>query len=154
MIMSVGWNYVSELPQQTGLLWYRLVCEYAEPWWNDINRGSLLIRTRALWQSYQQNHLEQVGGTWRSKWWIQLSKYLYSYSEATFTCREILWCGAFDLTSPIIKWRRAADFIALNIPSPVWGLNPRILGPMASTLTITPPMGLMAERLLHIREIV
>jgi hypothetical protein len=34
-------------------------------------------------------------------------------------------------------------FIALKNPSPRPGLNPRTLGPMASTLTITPPRRLM-----------
>jgi hypothetical protein len=35
--------------------------------------------------------------------------------------------------------RRAADFITLKIQRPRPGLNPRTLGPMASTLTTRPP---------------
>jgi hypothetical protein len=36
-------------------------------------------------------------------------------------------------------------FIAIKNPSPRPGLNPRTLGPMASTLTITPPMTPLLE---------
>jgi hypothetical protein len=60
-----GWDYVSELRPPTGLLFIlRVICESGEPWWwwwcrLGITRDS---STRALWQSYQDRHLGQVGG--------------------------------------------------------------------------------------------
>jgi hypothetical protein len=46
--------------------------------------------------------------------------------------------GTDGFTSPP-KERRAADFITLKIHRPWPGLNPRTLGPVASTLTTRPP---------------
>jgi hypothetical protein len=39
--------------------------------------------------------------------------------------------------------RRAADFITIKIHRPRPGLNPRTLGPVASTLTTTPPRAIV-----------
>jgi hypothetical protein len=53
--------------------------------------------------------------------------------------------GSFSLTTWDLRLyfpsegRCAADFIALTNPSPRPGLNPRPLGPVASTPTTTPP---------------
>jgi hypothetical protein len=30
---------------------------HGKPWWNDIDRGGLLIHPTALWESYQRGHL-------------------------------------------------------------------------------------------------
>jgi hypothetical protein len=54
------------------------------------------------------------------------------------TCLKILWNGADGFTSPP-KEGVLRIFIALKNQSPRPGLNPRTLGPVASTLTITPP---------------
>jgi hypothetical protein len=59
-------------------------------------------------------------------------KYFCSYLQVIFTCRKILH-GASAFTSPRkegVLW----TFIALKNLSPRPGLNPRTLGPMASTL--------------------
>jgi hypothetical protein len=46
--------------------------------------------------------------------------------------------GNDDFTSPLQEGVRAADFITLKIHRPRPGLNPRTLGPVASTLTTRP----------------
>jgi hypothetical protein len=64
MIMSMGWDYVSELRPLTGLLFIpQVIYEHGELRWNDIDRGDPDSSTRALWQSHQQSHLVASGGT-------------------------------------------------------------------------------------------
>jgi hypothetical protein len=65
-LIMMRWDYVSKLWPPTGLLFIpRVICEYGDPWWCwwwcwlGITPDS---STRALWQSYQQRHLGQVGG--------------------------------------------------------------------------------------------
>jgi hypothetical protein len=44
LVMSMGWDHISELWPPTGLLFIsQEIYEYGEPWWNDVNRGKLLI---------------------------------------------------------------------------------------------------------------
>jgi hypothetical protein len=41
-IMSMGWQYVSELQPPTALLFIlQVIYEYGQPWWNDIDRFRL-----------------------------------------------------------------------------------------------------------------
>jgi hypothetical protein len=56
--------------------------------------------------------------------------------KGSLKCRKILRPSLFT-SHP--RGRCAADFIALQNPSPRPGLNPRPVGPVASTLTTTPP---------------
>jgi hypothetical protein len=60
----MGRDYVSELRPPTGLLFIpRVISEHGEPWWWWCRLGITPdSSTRALWQSYQQRHLRQVGG--------------------------------------------------------------------------------------------
>jgi hypothetical protein len=64
---------------------------------------------------------------------IQYLKYL----KVSLTCRKILRHGASGFTS-YPKEDVLRIFIALKNPSPMAGLNPRLLGPVLSTLTTTP----------------
>jgi hypothetical protein len=49
MIMSMGWDDVSELRQPLGLLYIpQVIYEYGEPWWNDIDRDNWLIHQSSL----------------------------------------------------------------------------------------------------------
>jgi hypothetical protein len=49
IIMSMGCDCVSELRPPAGLLLIlQVIYEYREPWWNDIDRGKLLIRPPEL----------------------------------------------------------------------------------------------------------
>jgi hypothetical protein len=44
-IMPMEWDYVSELLLPTGLLFIpRVIYEYWEPWYIDVDRGKVLIR--------------------------------------------------------------------------------------------------------------
>jgi hypothetical protein len=58
--------------------------------------------------------------------------------KISFTGRKILRHGTSGFTSHL-KEDVLRNFIALKNPSPLPGSNPRPLGPVASTLIITPP---------------
>jgi hypothetical protein len=60
-----------------------------------------------------------------------------SYCSGFFKCHKILRHGADGFTSPV-KEGVLQIFIALKNTSLGRGLNPRTLGPVASTLTVTP----------------
>jgi hypothetical protein len=60
------------------------------------------------------------------------------YHEGFLTCCKILRHGTSGFTFHA-KEGVLRIFIALKSPSPRSGLNPRSLGPVASTLTTTPP---------------
>jgi hypothetical protein len=70
---------------------------------------------------------------------LTFGKYFCSYFEVLFfTCRKILRQGVSGFIYPP-KEGVLRIFIALENPSPCMGLNPLILGQVASTLIITPP---------------
>jgi hypothetical protein len=60
------------------------------------------------------------------------------YRKGSLTCRKILWHGTSGFTSHL-KEDVLQIFITLKNPAPQPCLNPRPLGPVASTLTTTPP---------------
>jgi hypothetical protein len=66
------------------------------------------------------------------------SIFVHKFQVICFTCRKILRHGADGFTFPSKEDVLQISIILKN-PSPRPGLNPRTLGPMASTLTITPP---------------
>jgi hypothetical protein len=70
----------------------------------------------------------------------------FSYSNCSLTRHKILRHGTNGLL-PV--WRRRATDIALKNPSSRPGFNPRTLGLMASTLTITPPRRLAYTHILQ-----
>jgi hypothetical protein len=96
------------------------------------------LSTRARWQSYQQRHLERVGGM-DDEMRISRIQYLtVRYANVSLTCRKILRHGTYGFALHLkegVLW----IFIALKNPSPRPGLKPRPLGPVATTLTTTPP---------------
>jgi hypothetical protein len=133
----MGWDYVSELRPPAGLLFItRVICEHGEPWWLQCRVGITPDSyTRALWQSYQQRCLGQVGGMdERENFAYQYVRYLKEY----LTCRKILRHGTSGFTSHP-KEGVLRIFIALKNPSPGPGLNQLPLGTVASTLTTTSP---------------
>jgi hypothetical protein len=67
------------------------------------------------------------------------------FFKGRFTCRKILRRGISSFTFHP-KEGVLRIFIALKNPSPRPGLNPRLLGPVASTLTTTPPRRLVIRR--------
>jgi hypothetical protein len=58
--------------------------------------------------------------------------------KSSLTCRKILRHGTSGFTY-LSEGKCAATFIALKNPSPWPGSNSQPLGPVASTLTNTPP---------------
>jgi hypothetical protein len=113
--------------------WYVSV----EPWWwwrrLGITPDSF---NRAPWQSCHQRCLEQVGGMDEGMRILRIQ--CLWYLNWSLTCRKILWHGTSGFTSHP-KEDVLRIFIALKNPSPRPGLNTRPLGPVASTLTTTPP---------------
>jgi hypothetical protein len=58
IIISMWWDYVSDLRQPTGLLFIpQVIYEHGEPWWNDIDRKKLLIRPSELSGNSASSHL-------------------------------------------------------------------------------------------------
>jgi hypothetical protein len=84
--------------------------------------------TRALWQSYQQRHLGQVG---LDEGMRILPNSIRNTSRESYDMGLRLYFPSMEGMLRI--------FIALKKPLSRPGLNPRPLGPVASTLTTTPP---------------
>jgi hypothetical protein len=138
MIMFMEWDYVSKLQPPTVLLliprWYMNMEGHGgmiskeTPWF--VHQSSLAVLTA-------ESSRNKSGGTWRRKR-ILPSKYLCWYSEWFIKCRNILRHANYGFTSPP-KEGVLQICITLKNPSPRPGFNPRTLGPMASTLSISPP---------------
>jgi hypothetical protein len=94
------------------------------------------LSTRARWQSYQQRHLERVGRKDEGMRILSI-QYLW-YVNGSFTCRKTLQHGTSGFTSHT-KEGVLRIFISLQNLLPRPDLNPRPLGPAASTLTTTLP---------------
>jgi hypothetical protein len=125
----MGWDWRLWTAAITGLLFIPRVNVSGEPsWWCRLGIPPDLS-TRARWQSYQQRHLERVGGM--DDGWEYMYIW-YMIRTGYFTCRKILWHGTGFTSHP--KEGVLRIFIALKNPSPLPGLNPRPSGPMASTL--------------------
>jgi hypothetical protein len=109
-----------------------------EPWWwwwcwMGITPD---LSTRARWQPYQQRHLERVGGMDKAMRILHIQRLWYV--SGSFTCHKILRRGTSGFTCHP-KESVLRIFVALKNPLPQLGLNPWPLGPVASTLTTTPP---------------
>jgi hypothetical protein len=95
MIMSMGWDYVSGLRPPTGLLLIpQVIYERGESWWNDIDRGKLLIRPPELSGNCKQLSSRKAEGTGRRKWLI------LSYEVSLF---DNSWSVALRQTK-LVKW--------------------------------------------------
>jgi hypothetical protein len=133
----IGWDYVSELRPPTDLLfilrWYVSVESHGG---DDAGWVQFLTHPPELCGSRTSRLPGQFGGIdgrWSENFACQYVKYL----KGALTCRKILRHGTSGFTSHP-KEGVLRIFIALKNPSP--GLNSRPLGPMASTLTTTPPV--------------
>jgi hypothetical protein len=137
--MWVGWDWRLRTAATNGLIVHHLVIhEFGQPlwwWWCQMEKTPY-SSTRALRQTYQQRHL----GASRRKW-RRSENFAYQYLryfKGYLTCCKILRHGTFGFRSHP-KEGLLRTFIAIKNPSPRQGLNPRPLGPLASTLTTTPP---------------
>jgi hypothetical protein len=143
-----GWDYVSEPRLPTGLLFIlQVVCESGEPWWwcrLEITPDS---STRALWQSYQE---------WNGRRSENFAYQYLKYLKGSLTCRKILRHVSVYKISVFTSHPKKGVlriFIALKNPLPRPGLNPWPLGPVASTLTTTPPRRLVIYNVIRLQEI-
>jgi hypothetical protein len=91
-----------------------------------------------LYGNYQQRHLavkvEKLGEKWVLNFAYEVA---LSYSQRSSMYRTILQQGTDSFTSPPNEVMLRI-FIAYKIHRPQLGLNPHILGPMASMLTARP----------------
>jgi hypothetical protein len=91
--------------------------------------------TRALCKYCQQSDLAAKQEK-LAKEMINLT--LRSFSKGNLTCRKILRHGSTDLLP--LRRKACCGFLSpLQIHCSWTGSNPRTLGPLASTITITPP---------------
>jgi hypothetical protein len=142
IIMSMGWDYVSKLRRATGILFIpQAIYQHRVPWWNDIGRENSWF----VHQSYLAIlPVESSSRKWRrclakEMMNLALRSIFIHASKWFFTFRKVLRHGADVCISPP-KESVLRIFVALKNPSPLPGLKPRTLGPMATTLTITSPM--------------
>jgi hypothetical protein len=133
-IMSMGWDYVSELRTSTCLLLIIQVIDgYGETRWNDINRINSFVQRSSL-EIYEQSHLVVI-------WWngegndeFCLQKYLIRTSKGSLTFRKILRLGGNDFNPP--PQGRILQPLKIHRPRPC--LNVRTLGKGKKTQTTRP----------------
>jgi hypothetical protein len=116
----------------------RMIYEHGDPWQNDIDRVNWFIHQISLAFLPVESSSSKSGGTWRIKWWIWLSKYHSSCVKVIFYRRKILWHETDGFTSPPNDGVLHI-FTALKFHRLLPGLNPRTLGALTGTITITPP---------------
>jgi hypothetical protein len=152
-LLMMGWDYVSELRSPTGLLFIpQVICEHGEPWLWWCRLGITPdSSTRALWQSYQQRHLDQVG--------VMDEGVRISPISICSTSKNLLHAvKSYNMGLPALLPIRGkvcyGFFYRPWSPSPQPGLNSRPLGPVASTLTSTPPRRLTFLRYFHFEFII
>jgi hypothetical protein len=100
--MSMAWNHVSELRPISGLLFTpQVTYKLGEPWWSDVDRGKLLIRPPVSSLAILPTEPPSIkpGGSWRRKWWILSTKYLFRTSQSSLASRKILRHEADGFTS-------------------------------------------------------
>jgi hypothetical protein len=96
-------------------------------------------RTRLVHQSSLAVLPAETSGASRKNWRSEKSAYQYlKYLKGSLTCCKISRHRTYGFTSHP-KEGVLRIFIAVKDPSPLPGLNLRPLGPVASTLTSTPP---------------
>jgi hypothetical protein len=144
-LIMVGWDWRLRTAATTGLLFIPGWTSAWEPcwrWWWWCRLGITPDwTTRALWQSYQQRHLERIGGMDDE---MRISRIQYQrYLKGFLTCRKILRHETSGFTSHP-KEGVLRIFIALKKLIASAGFEPTTLRSSASTLITTPPRRLYA----------
>jgi hypothetical protein len=68
---SIGWDYFSELWTSTGLLFIpQVIYVHGETWWNEVDRGKLLICPSELSGNPTSSHLVAGRRNGQREWWI------------------------------------------------------------------------------------
>jgi hypothetical protein len=121
MIMSIWWDYVSEMRRPSGLLFIPRRYMRVESHGGMTLAGKTYSSTRALWQSYQQSPSSKEGelGEWNN---LALQIIFVHSSKGFLTFRKILQ-GADGFTAPP-KEGVLRIFIAFKNRSPWAGIEP------------------------------
>jgi hypothetical protein len=141
----MGWDWRLRTAASTGLFFIpRVIAMWTMVWWYrlGITPNS---STRVLWQPPVLPGASRRTGE-RNENLVYPSPWDFKRSYDT---------GPTSLLP--IRWKVCCGFFAFKNPSPWLGSNPRPLGPVASTLTTTPPKatstGLLFEQLQLYRHI-
>jgi hypothetical protein len=110
---------------------------HGKPWCNDSDRGKVLIRPPELLGVPSSSHLVAK----HEELWKEMMN--FASRRTAFVHRSVLSHAVKSYMGPItllpLRRKEFQIFIAFKIHCPRPGLNLRTLGPMASTLTFTPP---------------
>jgi hypothetical protein len=124
MIMSMGWDYVSELRPS------RAYCSFPMWYISMEDHGGMISTgetpdssTRSLWQCYEQTPSSKSRGTWQTMN-LAFENLCFTLRSDFLTCCNILRDEADGFTFPP---KVSCRFLSLD-------LNRRTLGPMASIL--------------------
>jgi hypothetical protein len=101
MVMSMGWDYISELLPLTDLLFIpNVIHEHGEPWWNDINIGKLQIPSPELSGNPVSRRLVASRKNWRRKWLIWPRDVFLFIPESDFYIPQNLTTWGWQLYFP------------------------------------------------------
>jgi hypothetical protein len=101
IIISMGWHYIYKLWPPMGVLFIpQVIHEHGEPWWNDINKGKLLIHWPELSGNPTSSHLVAKHEELAKEMKLALPSIFVHTSESYLTCHKILRHGANGFTSP------------------------------------------------------
>jgi hypothetical protein len=146
----MGWDGRLRTAASTGLLfiswWFTM---WTMVWWYWL-RPTPNLSTRALWQPPVLSDGSVIRDISRASGRVGEGNENLVYpsrgtSKRSFTCHKILRHGTYSFTSHP-KEGVLRIFIALKNPLPWPGSNPQPLGPVASTLTTTPPRRLLRTK--------
>jgi hypothetical protein len=148
IIMSTGWDYVSELWPPTGLL-------SSPRWYTSMeNHGAMISKGENSWSDHQnsptilpaESTSSKAGGIGEGSNEFCLAKYLFHTWKGSLTCCKILRHGGERIYFPS-EWRRAMGVYRLKNPSPSAGFEPAKLR-SNGTLTTRPPR-ITVQRILQ-----
>jgi hypothetical protein len=135
IIMSVGWDYVSELRPPKGLFFIpRMIYEQREPRWNDANKeNSWFFHHSSL--AVVPSHPIACRSDGRQEWEFGLAKYFYSHLQMIVSCRKNLSTWDFDFIS--FRWIYCGFLSPLKIHRlcRVWTLDTWVYGKHANHYT-------------------
>jgi hypothetical protein len=128
MIMPMESDCVCKLRTSTGL-WFipQVIYEHKESRWNDIDRGKLLIRPTELFANPTSRNLKGM---------MNVALRIFLFVLASDFLHDVRFYMGPSALLPLRSKACYGFFVSLKNPSPMLGLNPRTLGPMASTLLI------------------
>jgi hypothetical protein len=116
MIMSMGWDYASELrPQRCPLFIPQVIYEH-ELWWNDIDRGnSWFVHQSSLAFLPAESSSSKAGVTGEGNYEFSIWSIFVYISKGFLTCRKISRMGPTALLA--LRRKACCWLIGLKNPS-------------------------------------